>query len=126
MISGWWNTHSDMTQPESFSVTSPPRPALLSVNAAILLTNPDPVSVTVKVTQSESGIRDAPKKTSGLPKSMRPRASRSHSAQDRPVGRGIGASVIDPGERSAAWEPVVTSTISSGATTTDVTAPSRS
>ena len=29
MISGWWNTDNDNTQPESFRVTSPPRPGSL-------------------------------------------------------------------------------------------------
>src|SRR3982750_1228310 len=105
MISGWWKTDNDNTQPESFSVSSPPRPDSLPVSAAIWLLNSVPVSVTVKVTQSESGIRAAPKKTSGLPKSVRPCARRSHSAQDRPLGRGLGASVIDPVEKSAPLRP---------------------
>src|ERR1700683_2382734 len=101
MISGWWKMDSDSTQLESFKVTSPPRPGLLPVSADIWLMNSLPVVVTVKVTQRESGIRAAPKKTSGLPKSVRPCARRFHSAQDRPLGRGLGASVIDPAERSA-------------------------
>src|SRR5215467_15383444 len=126
IISGWWKTDSDNTQGESFRVTSPPRPDSLPVNAAICLTKSVPVSVTVKVTQSESRIRAGPKKTPGLPKSVRLCASRCHSAQDLPVDRGRGASVIDPDERSAACDPVVTSTRSSGATATDVAAPPRS
>jgi hypothetical protein len=43
----------------------------------------------------------------------------------RPLGRGRGASVMDPAERSAAYDPVVTSTRSSGATATEVTLPPR-
>ena len=88
--------------------------------------NSVPVSVMVNVTHNESGIRGGPKKTLGLPKSVRPCARRSHSAHDRPLGRGLGTSVIDPAERSAACDPVVTSTMSSGATVTDVAAPPRS
>ena len=87
--------------------------------------NSVPVSVTVKVTQSDKGIRASPKNASGLPNSGRPSARRVHSAQDRPLGRGRGASVIDPAEKSAACDPVVTSTRSSGATATEVTLPPR-
>src|SRR5881394_2382662 len=126
MISGWWKTDNDNTQPESLSVSSPPRPDSLPVSAEIWLLNLVTVSVTVKVIQSESGIRAAPKKTSGLPKSVRPCARRSDSAQDRPLTRGLGASVIDPVEKSAACDPVVTSTRSSGPTATEAAAPSRS
>src|SRR5262249_55648782 len=83
-------------------------------------------AVTVKVTHSESGIRAVPKKTSGLPQSLRPCARGSHRAQERPLGRGPGTSIIDPAERSAACDPVVTSMMSSGATSIDVVAPRRS
>src|SRR5215472_18112436 len=123
MISGWWKSDNDSTQPESFRVTSPPHPGLLSVSADIWLMNSVPVSVTVKVTQRDNGIRASPKNALGLPNSGRPLARRVHSAQDRPVGRERGTSVLDPAERSAACDPVVTSTRSSGATETEVTLP---
>jgi hypothetical protein len=71
IISRWWKTESDNTQGESFRVMGPPRPDSLPVNAAIYLTKSVPVSVTVKITQSESGIRAGPKKTPGLPKPAR-------------------------------------------------------
>src|SRR5262245_49247610 len=125
MISGWWKSDNDSTQPESFRVTSPPSPGLLLVSADTWLTNSVPVSVTVKVTQRDKGIRASSKKASGLPNSGRPLARLLHSAQDRPVGRGHGISIIDPAEKSAACDPVVTSTRSSGATATEVTSPPR-
>ena len=105
---------------------SPPLPVSLPVRVVIWSVNSVPVVVTVKVTQRELAIRGAPKKASGLPNSLRPWAKRFHKAHDRPVSSGFGASVIDPAERSAACDPVVTSTISSGATATEIAAPSRS
>ena len=74
----------------------------------------------------DKGIRASPKNASGFPNFGLPLARRVHSAQDRPLGRGRGASVIDPAERSAACDPVVTSTRSSGAIATEVTLPPRS
>jgi hypothetical protein len=126
MTSGWWKIDSESSQPESFKVTSPPLPGSLPVSADIWSRNSVPVVVTVKVTQCESATWAAPKNTSGLPKSVRPCAKRFHSAQHCPLRRGRGASVIDPTERSAACDPRVTNTRSSGPTAIEVAAPSLS
>ena len=58
--------------------------------------NSVPLSVTVKVTQRDKGIRVSPKNASGLPNFGHPLARRVHSAQDRPLGRGRGARSIPP------------------------------
>ena len=123
-ISGWRKIDSDSSHPEFFKVRSPPLPGSLRVSLVICLMNSFPVVVTVNVTQRELAIRSAPKNAFGLPKPLRSLARRFHSAQDRPVSSGFGASVIDPAERSAACDPVVTSAISSGATATEIAAPS--
>src|SRR5579871_6902924 len=114
-----------MTQPESLKVWSPPHPGSTPPSSLVTLsTNSGPLVVTVNVTHWESAIRGAPKYLSGLPKSLRPWANRLHSAHDCPgFGGAGGAMVIVPVERSAAWDPVVTSTMSSGATATELVAP---
>src|SRR5207237_1143172 len=114
------------SQAESIKLTSPPRPASLPVSADIDSRNSVPVVVTVKLTQCESGTWAAPKNASGLPNLGIPYARRFHSAQDWPTRCARGASVIDPTEISAVCDPNVSSTRSSGATVTEVTAPSRS
>ena len=126
MISGWWKIDSDSSQGECIKLTSPPRPVSLPVSADISSRKSVPVVVTVKVTQRESDTWAVPKNASGLPNSGRPCARRFHSAHDRPARCCRGASVIDPTDMSAACDPKVSSTRSSGATVTDVAAPFRS
>src|SRR6185312_3493074 len=109
-----------MTQGESFRVTRPPLPGPLWVRLVISSRNSLPVVVTVKVTQRESAIRSSPKNASGLPKPLCRSANFFHNAQDRPgYGGGGGGESIVPAVRSAACEPVVTSTMSPGATASE-------
>ena len=88
--------------------------------------NSVPFVVTVKVTHRLSGASAASKNTSGWPNSCRPFARRFHNAQDRPPPGDRDGVFMVPAARSATCDPVVTSTISSGAISTEVAALSRS
>ena len=112
-----------MTQPESFKVRSPPLPGSLPVSLVIWSDEFGPRRRDRERHPARIGDPGGAEEHVRVAEILASLRQRLHSAQDCPGSTGFGASVIDPAERSAACDPVVTSTMSSGATATELVAP---